>query len=193
MVRLSYARSLCARSAWTGPAALAAFLCLVVPWPSAGSPTRRPGNPRTVITTVVHPALAAPADTDWSVDTLPVNSGANSAANRRSGYVITEEQLDLEQEYPLSSVLVAHIPGIHVVHGAMVSRVASGIHLDLNGSPCYVQMFIDGVFVADGDVDMVSVRDVASIEYRTPGNIPVQYQNRLQGAPCGALFLWSKS
>ncbi|MEO6864219.1 MAG: hypothetical protein ABI229_02090 [Gemmatimonadaceae bacterium] len=146
-----------------------------------------------MITTVVHPALAAPADTDWSVDTLAVTSGANSAANRRSGYVITEEQLDLEQEYPLSSVLVAHIPGIHVVHGAMVSRVASGIHLDLNGSPCYVQMFIDGVFVADGDVDMVSVRDVASIEYRTPGNIPVQYQNRLQGAPCGALFLWSKS
>lgn len=187
MVRLSYARSLCARSIWTGPAALAAFLCLAVPWPSAGSPTR-PGNPRTVTSAMLPPALPAPADTDWSVDTL----AANLAASRRSGYVITEEQLDLEQEYPLSSVLVAHIPGIHVVHG-MTSRVASGIHVNLNGSPCYVQMFIDGVFVADGDVDMVSVRDIATIEFRTPGNIPVQYQNRLQGAPCGALFLWSKS
>jgi hypothetical protein len=40
---------------------------------------------------------------------------------------------------------------------------------------------------------MVSVRDLSSIEYRTPGNIPVQYQNRLQGAACGALFLWSKT
>lgn len=193
MVLLSYDRSLRARSVWTGPAAalavaLAAFLCLAVPLPSAGSPALGAANRQLEPAAIYQPPLVALPDTDWSSDSL--NTNRNSS--RRSGYVVTDDQLELEQEFPLSSVLIAHIPGLHVVHGAQSNRVASGIHVNLNGTPCYVQMFIDGVFVADGDVDMVSVRDLASIEYRTPGNIPVQFQNRLQGAPCGALFLWSK-
>jgi hypothetical protein len=130
----------------------------------------------------------APADTDWVSDSL----NAERLANRRGGYLVTEDQLEQEQEFPLSSILVAHIPGIRVVHGPQFDMVASGIHLSMNGTPCYVQMFMNGVYVADGDVDIVNVKDLSAIEYRTPGNVPVQYQNRLPGAGCGVLLLWTK-
>jgi hypothetical protein len=39
----------------------------------------------------------------------------------------------------------------------------------------------------------MNVRDIAAIEYHTPGNVPVQYQNRLEGAACGVLLFWSKT
>ncbi|MEO9019450.1 MAG: hypothetical protein ABI314_02980 [Gemmatimonadaceae bacterium] len=105
---------------------------------------------------------------------------------------MTADQLVQEQDYPLSSVIVAHFPGIRVIRGAGVDRVASGLNMDLTGTPCFLQIFMDGVQIMDGGVDWVSVRNLETIEYRTPGNIPVQYQNREPGAMCGALLLWSK-
>lgn len=192
MVLLSYFRRLCTWPVSPWPVALAAVVALAVPFPSAGSTLH--GFPtRTAAASDARPAALAPADTDWSSDSLDDGRDDVQGAGGRGGYVVTEEQLDQEQDFPLSSVLVAHIPGIRVVRGPQFDRVVSGIHVSINGDPCYVQMFIDGVFVADGDVDMVNVRDLGLIEYRTPGSIPVQYQNRLQGAPCGALFLWSRS
>jgi hypothetical protein len=106
--------------------------------------------------------------------------------------VVTRDQLAQEQDYPLSSVIVAHFPGIRVVRGADMDRVASGLHLDLTGTPCFLQVFMDGVRVVNGGVDWVTVRNLETIEYRTPGNIPVQFQNRDDGAMCGALLLWSR-
>jgi hypothetical protein len=189
MVMLSYFRRLCTWPVSAWPVALASVLALAVPNPAAGSTLLGTPAGKASVSAVPPAALAAPRDTDWSDDTLNVDHSRIS----RGGYVVNEDQLDREQDYSLSSILVAHIPGIRVVRGPQFDRVVSGIHVSIAGDPCYVQMFIDGVFVGDGDVDMVSVRDLSSIEYRTPGNIPVQYQNRLQGAACGALFLWSKT
>jgi hypothetical protein len=184
MVHLSCARRLCTRSVGTGPVALAAFLILVISYPAGGSPLNVRARPELRQT----PTTVAPADTDWISDSL----NAERLANRRGGYLVTEDQLDQEQEFPLSSVLVAHIPGLRVVHGPQFDMVARGINLKMNGTPCYVQMFMNGVYVADGDVDLVNVRDLSAIEYRAPGNVPVQYQNRLPGAACGVLLLWTK-
>lgn len=177
-------RRLCGGPGWIGSLALAALLTLAVPYPAASSG---------VHTTTAHTPRWSSVlpDTTWSVDTMNTVSTIEPH-RRRAGYVVTEEQLELEQEYPLSSVIVAHFPGLRVVRGVEANRVASGIHVNITGEPCYVQMFIDGVMVADGDVDMVNVRDLALLEFHTPGNIPVQFQNRLAGAPCGVLLLWLK-
>lgn len=191
MVHLSRVRRLCTRSVGTGPVALAAFLILGVSYPAGGSPSSARVKPesRQTAMPVALTSTTVPADTDWLSDSLNIDR----RANRNGGYLVTDDQLQQEQDYPLSSVLVAHIPGIRVVRGPQFDRVVSGIHLELNGTPCYVQMFMNGVYVADGDVDIVNVKDLAAIEYRTPGNVPVQYQNRLAGAGCGVLLLWSKT
>jgi hypothetical protein len=191
-----------------GPVTLAALAVIAVP-ASAGTQFLHP-TVRThggSISVALHGSVSpttlpvSPAATPDLTDTVPgtVSDTISDTTDtghrkiRRGGYVVTRDQLEREQDYPLSSVLVAHFPGIRVVRGGLFNRVASGIHVSIKGDPCFVQMFIDGVFAADGDVDMVNVRDLESIEFRTPGNIPVQFQNRLAGAPCGALLLWSKS
>ncbi|HEY5087153.1 MAG TPA: hypothetical protein VII66_07360 [Gemmatimonadaceae bacterium] len=129
-----------------------------------------------------------PADTNPQPD-----SGRMDRRRRRGGgYLITDDQLEQEQDYPLASVLVAHFPGLRVVRGTLSDRVASAIHVSIVYDPCYVQIYVDGVFLEDGSVDMIQVRDLDSIEYHTPGNIPVQFQNRLPGSACGVLLFWSK-
>jgi len=208
MLSQSYARRLHAHSALTRPVILIAFIALAVP-DSAASPlahlptylqtpfqtsSRAPSQTALAgshVSSVPRRALTlsiAPADTDSTHN----NTAPDRDRGRSAGHAITHDQLDEEQDFPLSSIIVAHFPGIRVVRGPLFNRVASGIHVSIKGDPCFVQLFIDGVYAADGDVDMVNVRDLESIEYRTPGNIPVQYQNRLAGAPCGALLLWSK-
>jgi hypothetical protein len=192
----------------TRPVILVAFIALAVPdsalsplapspaylQTSIQTPSRTPSRTPSLGShgsSAVHRALPpsiAPADTDSTHDSTVTNRDRI----RRGGHAITHDQLDQEQDFPLSSVIVAHFPGIRVVRGSMFNRIASGIHVSIKGDPCFVQLFIDGVFAADGDVDMVNVRDLESIEYRTPGNIPVEFQNQLAGAPCGALLLWSK-
>jgi hypothetical protein len=132
----------------------------------------------------------AAADTDSTV--IVAVTPVTHSPRQRGGYVVTSDQLDEEQDYPLASVIVAHFPGIRVIHGSEMDRVASGVHLNLTGTPCFLQIFMDGVLIENGGVDWVTVRNLDTIEYRTPGNIPVQYQNRLPGAMCGALLLWSK-
>ncbi len=178
MTQLSFDRYRLARFSRTAAAALGAILFIGVAPPIPGALPH---------TSSVN-ALPTRADTD----SASASGNTDRGTNRRAGFVITEDQLEEEQEYPLASVLVAHIPGIRVVHGPVWDRVARGINLSLAGTPCFVQLYMDGVYIADGDVEIVSVKDLATIEYRTPGNVPVQYQNRLPGAACGVLLLWSK-
>jgi hypothetical protein len=159
--------------------------------PASGSNVMASGGLRSrAMYAAHHPYLSkiSPADTDTSVDTGTVDH----SSRRRGGYVITEDQLVGEQDFSLGSVLVAHFPGIRVVHGSEIDRVASRLNLDMTGAPCFLQVFVDGVYIQNGGVDWVSVRNLSAIEYRTPGNVPVQYQNREPGAMCGVLLLWSK-
>jgi hypothetical protein len=197
MLPLSYGRLLSTRSVVTGLVTLAVLLSLVAP-SAAGSTVEEAGGRRSRLTVVPHASYpehhlasrlaVAQADTD----TLLTTRAANQTSRQRGGYVVTEDQLDNEQDYPLSSVLTAHFPGIRVIHGSEMDRVANGLHMDIQGSPCFLQVFIDGVLIENGGVDWVSVRNLASIEYRTPGNVPVEFQNQLPGAMCGVLLLWSK-
>lgn len=190
MVLLSYGRLLGTRSAHVGLVTLALLLA-VVATPASGANVMASSGYRSRATNAALPpylSRLSPADTDTSVDTGSVMH----TSRQRGGYVVTEEQLAGEQDFSLGSVLVAHFPGIRVIHGTEMDRVASRLNLDMTGAPCYLQVFVDGIYIENGGVDWVSVRNLASIEYRTPGNVPVQYQNRLPGAMCGVLLLWSK-
>lgn len=190
MVSLSYGRLLRTRPVVTGLVTLAALLALAATTAASSSVQAASGH-RSRVMDAAHPSYPiqlAPADTDPVVDTL----AAAQSSRRRGGYVVTLEQLDKEQDFPLSSVLVAHFPGIRVIHGAEMDRVANGLNLNMTGTPCFLQIFVDGVHIENGAVDWLSVRNIASIEYRTPGNVPVQYQNRLPGAMCGVLLFQSR-
>lgn len=168
MLSLSSSRRLSARPVWMGRVALTALLAAAVPQLADGSPA----------TVQRGPALA---------------SHPSGTSARSGGYVITRDQLDLEQDYPLSSILIAHIPGIRVVHDGALDRVLTSIHISITDPPCYAQVYVDGVFINGGDVAFITVSDLDSIEYHTPGNIPVQFQNRRDGAACGVLLFWSKT
>ena len=190
MVSLSYGRLLRTRPIITGLVALAALLALAATTAASSSVQAATGH-RSRVTSAAHlpyPLQIAPADTDPIIDSVPVKQ----TSRKRAGYVVTVEQLLQEQDFPLSSVLIAHFPGIRVIHGNDVDRVANGLNLNMTGAPCFLQIFVDGIHIENGGVDWLSVRNIASIEYRTPGNIPVQYQNRLPGAMCGVLLFWSK-
>ncbi|MEO7217116.1 MAG: hypothetical protein ABI026_02905 [Gemmatimonadaceae bacterium] len=189
MLAQSYSRLLGAGSVLTGLVTLA---LLAAASPANGITMDRSSGhrPRTVdARSQLYMSKIAPADTDSTIVKAPPET---HFPKRRGGYVVTADQLALEQDYPLSSVIVAHFPGIRVIRGADMDRVASGLHMDLTGTPCFLQIFMDGVRIVNGGVDWVSVRNLETIEYRTAGNIPVQYQNREAGAMCGALMLWSK-
>lgn len=190
MLSQSYGRLLGARSVLVGLVTLAILLAVVAtPASGVGVTTSsghrsRPDN----ASAATHLAKFTPVIADTTPDTGRVTRSPRA----RGGYVVTEDQLADEQDFSLASVLVAHFPGIRVVHDVDTDRVASRLNMDMTGAPCYLQVFMDGVHIMNGGIGWVNVRDLATIEYRTPGNVPVQYQNQLPGAMCGVLFLWSK-
>jgi hypothetical protein len=190
MLSQSYGRLLGLRAVLVALIALAILLAVVAtPASGASVMTSRGHRSYSGITSVTaHRAELA----SFIADTTPDTSVVTRSPRARGGYMVTEDQLANEQDFPLGSVLIAHFPGIRVVHGSGGDRVASRLNMDMTGAPCFLQIFVDGVYIADGGIDWVSVRDLATIEYRTPGNVPVQYQNRLPGAMCGVLLLWSK-
>lgn len=190
MLLLSYGRLLGARSAFWGLVTLAILLAVVATPASGANVMASSGHRSRSINASV--AKYLPNFPPWIADTTFDTSTVTRSPHQRGGYVVTEDQLANEQDFSLGSVLIAHFPGIRVIHGSDADRVASRLNLDMTGSPCFIQIFVDGVYIENGGVDWVNVRDLATIEYRTPGNIPVQYQNRLPGAMCGALLLWSK-
>lgn len=180
---------------------LVALVMLLTPEaaPAAGSVLQASRDYRSRDTGIAHSSYAATSMT--TVDTIPTadsiappqDSTLSTTVRRsRGGYMVTAEQLAMEQDSPLSSVLAAHFPGVRVIYGSDVDRVANGLNLEMTGKPCFLQVFKDGVYISNGGIDWVSIRDLASIEYRTPGNIPVQFQNRLPGAMCGVLLFWSR-
>jgi hypothetical protein len=179
MLSLSYGRLLIPRSVWAVLIAMAVLLSL-----AACAASHRSG-----VTDASRPPNVISADTD------SVFTGATTQQPRRSGggYSVSGDQLEMEEDFRLASILVAHFPGIRVVHDGQLDRVASGLNMNMTGAPCYLQIFVDGVFIANGGVEWLNVRNIDSIEYRTPGNIPVQYQNRLPDAMCGMLLFWSKT
>lgn len=177
-----------------GGVALAALFSAAVPvgvspshtrqLPAAAIVVQRPPSRAAVWWTGPHPS---PPDTGSFSSTGDASSRRGTAS-----YRITRDQLERERTAEFSSVLTAHIPGLRIEHDGPVDRVVSPIHSSFVADPCYVQVYMDGVFMPDGDVGFVRVDDLEQVEYDTPGRIPVQFQNDRPYASCGVLLLWRR-
>ncbi|MGH7668468.1 MAG: TonB-dependent receptor plug domain-containing protein [Gemmatimonadaceae bacterium] len=146
--------------------------------------------------TAAHVAAAAP-DTD-------VQSGDMQEFELRrkqgAGYFITRAQLSRDRDRPLGDILTAHIPGVRVVYGAhlnsryLVSLRGEGPNAlvsDGGTSLCYVQVFVNGSYIVDGDISWINPDDVAGIEFYDVTRTPPAY--RRPDGSCGVLLVWSRA
>lgn len=162
-------------------------------------------------------AIAAPAAAQKTVVRADTAAGVTEAATdtglqtvdmqefeaRRKnggGYFITRAQLNRERDRPLGDILTAHIPGLRIVYGAhlnaqyLVSLRGQGPNaLASNGGAalCYVQVFVNGSYVVDGDISWINPDDIAGIESYDVTRTPPAYRRPDGG--CGVLLVWSRA
>lgn len=146
-----------------------------------------------------------PADTAARAvpDTGEGAGGVASFAARHKldgGYFVSEAQLANQPSESLARILATHIPGLRVVYGQhraseyLVSTRGEGPNaLVVNGGTalCYVQAFVDGSFIQDGDISWIRPTDVSGAEYYDVTRTPPAY--RRPDGQCGVLLVWMKT
>jgi hypothetical protein len=58
-----------------------------------------------------------------------------------------------------------------------------------SSTPCFVQVYLDGVKV-NSDIELVRTSELYGVEYYTGASMPVQY--RISGSACGVLLAWTR-
>ena len=123
-----------------------------------------------------------------------------SRRGKRVGRFITEREIRAAFGSRFSDLVLAKIPGLRIRDlpgGGAIAYSTRGPR-SIHGDQCTVDVYLDGVRVFGGEVDLVPLHLLAGIEYYTPGFVPVQYR-RLGAAPgegggsaaCGVLLLWT--
>ncbi len=129
-----------------------------------------------------------------------------SRHGKRFGRFITEKEIRAALGSTLSDLVMTKIPGLRISYvpgfgaKAYSTRGPRSIHVDL----CQVAVYLDGVRVSNGVVDLVALSLLAGVEYYPPGFVPVQYKvlgaapgmGRIPSeeggsAECGVLLLWT--
>lgn len=138
-----------------------------------------------------------------SDDTVFQSEGMQEFEARRkrgAGYFMTHAQLRRNLDRPLAEIVATHFPGLRMVYGPhldsqyLVSLRGEGPNaLVANGgtSLCYVQVFVDGTFIIDGDVSWINPNDVAGLEFYDATRTPPAY--RRADGQCGVLLVWSRT
>jgi hypothetical protein len=57
-------------------------------------------------------------------------------------------------------------------------------------APCFVTVYLDGINLARGDMELVRTWDLAAVEFYTMEQVPVRYRMSAYGG--GVVLLWSK-
>lgn len=123
--------------------------------------------------------------------------------NHIGGFFITDSVIRRAEAGRISELLEARVPGIRPAvrpDGKIFIYSTRGASIDRKGleAPCFVEVFLDGTRMLDGDVGVVPLLDLAGIEYYPPGYAPVQYRiapslgGDGSGAKCGVLLLWTR-
>ncbi len=142
-------------------------------------------------------AAVAPADTGFQTVGM---QEFEARRKRGGGRYLTWAQMRGERDRSLGDILVAHFPGIRLVYGPhldaqyLVSTRGEGVNaLIANGgtSLCYLQVFVDGSFIVDGDISWINPNDVAGLELYDGTRTPPAY--RRAAGECGALLVWSRT
>ena len=142
---------------------------------------------------------AAPA----AADSVPLSEEMQEFEARRrrgAGYFLTGAQILRDRGQPLGDILASRIPGLRMVYGAhlnsqyLVSLRGEGpnaLVANGGGSLCYVQVFVNGSFIVDGDISWINPGDVAGIEFYDVTRTPPTY--RRANGQCGVLLVWSRT
>lgn len=143
------------------------------------------------------------------VDTVPQADTADQTEDmqqfearrkRGSGYYLTQQQLQRYPDRPLADIITSHFPGLRSVWSPqlnseyLVSTRGQGpnaLVADGTAHLCYVQIFVDGSFILDGDISWLNPNNLAGVEYYDVTRVPPLY--RRQNGVCGVLLAWSKT
>ncbi len=149
-------------------------------------------------------AKRSPADTAGrvSADTGEAVASVAGAADHRGlhgGYYVSARQLASSPDESLGQILAMRIPGVRVVYGGqhgseyLVSTRGEGpnaLATNAGAALCYIQVFVNGSFVPDGDISWLYPTDLAGAEYYDVTRTPPAY--RRPNGQCGALLVWMK-
>jgi len=153
-----------------------------------------------------------------TVDTAPVYKspqlqGFEERRKAGIGKFIPEHVIRREENRRLGDLINFQIPGIDVKQVRDGTRWVMIATTTRAGSPCPVDIYVDGVFVSArstsggqtitgrgrggsnagttaNDLTDYLPTNFAGIEFYSPGTVPAEF-NRM-GSGCGALFLWSR-
>jgi len=136
-------------------------------------------------------------------DTMFQTAGMQEFEARRKlgiGYYLTRRQLRKERDRSLGDIVMAHIPGLRTVYGIhrnslnLVSTRGEGPHALVSTTGpalCYVQVFVDGSYIIDGDISWINPDNVEGVEFYDATRTPPAY--RRPSGECGVLLVWSRT
>jgi hypothetical protein len=111
------------------------------------------------------------------------------------GRFLTDSVLEKEGDPSLAVALSMKFPGIRAVqdtqiasHSILVS-MRPGTTASRGNALCGVDIYLDGFLYRD-DIDALSPREIAGIEFYTMGSAPPQY--RRGTGSCQVMLIWSK-
>lgn len=102
--------------------------------------------------------------------------------------------LDIEQINPvLTSDIVRRAPGVQVEYprgpGAPVQAV-SRRSFSIQGGPCVMSVWVDGVLMFDPDLDQIPVEWLEAVEVYQGIEVPPEYA--FSSNSCGAVLMWTR-
>lgn len=118
---------------------------------------------------------------------------------RKTGFgrFVDAEEIYRRKDSHLSS-LMRSIPGVNVVYcprpkcadeGYVLLATATNVSINVE---CRMRIYLDGMPVANEDIDRMSVRALEGVEaYPRNAGVPPQYGGT--GSACGVILLWSRS
>ena len=113
--------------------------------------------------------------------------------NRGIGHFLTDADLDKERDRDFHLMMTTRVPGLKTLIGSDGNRVLASTrdNLGMTGvSPCYVTLYLDGLFLDPKDSETIRTWDLAAVEFFRGSEVPVLYRNKPYG--CGVVLLWSK-
>ena len=109
---------------------------------------------------------------------------------RGFGTFLSRADLDARQPLNLSDALRT-VPGVHILPDGLASSALSmrGAHR----GACVMAVFVDGVFMAQPNLDAIPPEDVEAVEvYRGPAELPPRFNSASLDATCGAIVVWTR-
>lgn len=145
-------------------------------------------------------ARAAEAAPDTDYQTVGMQE-FEARRKRGAGYFLTGAQIRRDRDRALGDIITAHIPGLRTMYGShlnsqyLVSLRGEGpnalVTNGSGGSICYVQIFVDGSYIVDGDISWISPNNIAGLEFYDVTRVPPAY--RRPDGECGVLLVWSRT